>query len=202
MMSVSYQSALYRDDFPAESAVRGRASLPGVLLYGLIIWLSVEGFLTNRYSALSVFAFRELIVLLLYMVLLPRIIHYWRASFGPALSVAVALFGAVYIVAVFNPALPSVTVGLVGLRDNLWYVPLFVVGYALLGTEDRLTRLLYFAAVVHALCAIASFVQFAGGESSVRAFGAGYSRAVIYTGTGRSFLRVSGLAASPGLAGA
>ncbi len=202
MMSVSWQSALPRDDLPAESAVRGRVTLPGVLLYGLIIWLSVEGFLTNRYDTLSVFAFRDLIVLLLYMVLMPRIIDYWRPSFGRALSVAVALFGAVYIAGVFNPALPSVLVGLVGLRDNLWYLPLFVVGYVLLGTEERLARLLYFVAAVHGLCAMASFVQFAGGESSVRAFGAGYSRAVIYTGTGRSFLRVSGLAASPGLAGA
>lgn len=202
MMSGYCQPALLSVRTRARSSVRSRLMFPEAVFYVLIVWLSVEGFLTNRYGSLLYFAIRESVVLLLYLALLRGIVRYWQPSFGRALRRVLIVFGVIYAVQVFNPAVPNILVGMVGVRDNLWYVPLFVVGYIVFGDEVRLARLLCVVAAVYALGAVASLVQFAGGESRLLAFGPGYSRAIIYTGTGRSFLRVSGLAASPGLAGA
>lgn len=69
------------------------------------------------------------------------------------------------ILEVFNPRSPSLWYGLLGLKLYFGYVPLFVLGYALLKNESDLRRFLSFNMIIAVVIAVFGVIQGVTGET-------------------------------------
>jgi hypothetical protein len=61
-------------------------------------------------------------------------------TFRPPFAIPLLLFIWFGVMQMFNPASPSIWYGLLGLKLDLYYIPLLLVGYAYIDSEQRLRR--------------------------------------------------------------
>ena len=125
-------------------------------LYIFLIWLLFEDlvrkFLGNN---MMIYFAKDVLVVVVYLSFFldyrRKAVRTFRAPFLLPLLVFI-WFG---VMQVFNPASTGLAYGLLGLKLYFYYIPLFLVGYALLDSEDDLRRFffvnLFLAAVIGGL---------------------------------------------------
>jgi hypothetical protein len=87
-------------------------------------------------------------------------------TFRPPFLIALLLFAWFGVMQIFNPASTSIFFGLLGMKLYFYYMPLLVVGYALVNSEAELRRLfninlaVMFVIVALAACSQSSDIRF------------------------------------------
>lgn len=151
-------------------------------VYAFMVYVIVEGFLINYFDGVSALNLvKDVFVVLLFFVLAAVLIA--RGNFPvPRLPwmLPFAAFAAVYIGEVFNPNLPNILVGLVGVRTTLLYFLLVPVAYWFFDSRERVLRFFVFMAVVSVPVAAFGIVQYYMGPEWMAAMSPGFNRAVFY----------------------
>ena len=117
-------------------------------LYAFVFWILFED-IVRKYlgNNMVVYFAKDALVMVLYL-------SFFRARLAkmeklrPPFRVALMLFFWLCLLQVFNPASPSLFVGLLGMKINFMYVPLLYVGYTFAKTEKDVQRLLSFLSVL------------------------------------------------------
>jgi len=183
-----------------------RALFPFVLLFAC-----VDGFLSNwLYPAKLPLLYRDLAVLVLYLLfLIQEPVGMWvrqvRACFGGmAWSLAMVFMG-IGLLQIFNPALPSVLIGVLGFKVTCYYWPLTVVAFAYSDSVPTIRTLLRRIGLATIFINLFGLYQFANGpDFLLEHFGPGFERALVVAGFEGatsfedSYLRVIGTFASSG----
>lgn len=157
--------------------LRWRASV-----YAFMVYVIVEGFLINYFVGFAELnLIKDLFVGLLFLVLAGILIA--RGVF-PIPRIAWLLpfvaFAVVYLGEVFNPHLPNLLVGLVGVRTTLLYFLLVPVAYWFFDTRERVLRFFVFMAVVSIPVAVFGIVQYYMGPEWMLEMSPGFKPAVFY----------------------
>jgi hypothetical protein len=162
---------------------RWRASV-----YAFMVYVIVEGFLVNYfYTVPELNLMKDVYVASLFGVLtvttVPRgIFPIPRTSW----ILPFALFGLVYTAQVFNPYLPNILVGLIGLRVSLLFALLMPVGYWFFDSRDRGMRFFIFLTLISIPVAAFGIFQYFVGPGWLTSLSPGFSRAVFYASGGGS----------------
>jgi hypothetical protein len=159
-------------------------------VYAFMVYVIVEGFLVNYfYTVPELNLLKDVYVASLFGVVtvttVPRGIFpiprtSWILPFG--------LFGLVYTAQVFNPHLPNILVGLIGLRVSLLYALLVPVGYWFFDSRERSIRFFVFLTLISIPVAAFGIFQYFAGPGWLISLSPGFARAVFYAsgGPGRS----------------
>lgn len=83
-----------------------------------------------------------------------------RVRIPPVLTVLIVAFGALVLVQVFNPALSKMTIGIVGIKVWLLYIPLAYMVNTMLRTPDDLVRLMRIGIVPAVIPCVLGILQF------------------------------------------
>ncbi len=108
-------------------------------LYIFLIWLLFEDF-ARKYlgNNMAIYFAKDFLVAVVYLSLFLA----WRRNqiegFKPPFLVPLLLFVWFGVLQVFNPASPHLVFGVLGMKLFFYYVPLMLVGYALVGSEFEL----------------------------------------------------------------
>lgn len=115
-------------------------------LYFFFIWLLVED-LARKYlgNNMAVFFAKDILAGLVY---LSFVLAYLRKErnlqvFRPPFLGALLLLVWFAVIQLFNPASTTIFYGLLGLKIYFYYVPLMVIGYALIDSESALRRFFF-----------------------------------------------------------
>jgi hypothetical protein len=158
-------------------------------VYAFMVYVIVEGFLVNYfYTVPELNLLKDVYVVSLFVVLtvttVPRgIFPVPRTSW----ILPFVLFGLVYTAQVFNPYLPNILVGLVGLRVSLLYALLVPVGYWFFDSRDTAMRFFLFLTLLSIPVAGFGIFQYFAGPGWLTSLSPGFARAVFYasgSGTG------------------
>jgi hypothetical protein len=160
-----------------------------VSVYGFAVYIVVEGFLINYfYTVPELNLLKDVFVVSLFTVLavstVPRGVFpiprtTWILPF--------ALFALLYTAQVFNPYLPNIMVGLVGLRVSLLYSLLVPVGYWFFDSRERAIRYFLFLTLLSVPVAGFGIFQYFAGPGWLTSLSPGFARAVFYaSGAGTS----------------
>jgi hypothetical protein len=150
---LAYQCAQYvlRDDFVGLAYVAiiclGAAIVVGILknwrngVYFFLAWLLFEDFARKFLGNNMVIYFVKDFLLL---VVFSSFVAAWRrkevTTFRPPFLIPLLIFVWFGLIQIFNPASTHIGYGLMGFKLFFYYVPLLVVGYALLNSEQELRR--------------------------------------------------------------
>jgi hypothetical protein len=104
---------------------------------------TVRKYLGNN---MAVFFAKDALVVVLYLSFRAKVAK--MEKLRPPFRVALMLFFWLCLLQVFNPASPSLFVGLLGMKINFLYVPLLYVGYTFAKTESEVQRLFAFLSVL------------------------------------------------------
>ncbi|MBI3663824.1 MAG: hypothetical protein HY234_12350 [Acidobacteria bacterium] len=160
---------------------RWRASV-----YAFMVYIVVEGFLINYfYTVPELNLLKDVYVASLFTVLTVTTVP--RGIFPiprTAWIVPFTLFALVYTAQVFNPHLPNILVGLVGLRVSLLYSVLAPVGYWFFDTRERAIRFFLFLTLISIPVAAFGIFQYFAGPAWLVSLSPGFSRTVFYASTG------------------
>ena len=151
-------------------------------VYLLMAYVVVEGFFINYFSGVpELNLVKDVFVLLLYLTLAVILVMRHHAPF-PRLGwvIPFALFALVYVAEVFNPSLPNILVGLVGVRVTLYYFVLAAVGYWFFDSVGRVVRFFAFMVLLSIPVAAFGIVQYFKGPAWMVSLSPGFARAVFY----------------------
>jgi hypothetical protein len=157
--------------------IRWRASV-----YAFMIYIIVEGFLINYFTGYTELNLvKDVFVVLLFTVMASVLIVKGVMPI-PAMSwlVPFGAFAAIYLAEVFNPALPNIFVGLVGVRVTLLYFLLVPVAYWFFDSRERVLKFFVFMEVVSIPVSLFGIVQYFKGPEWMEAMSPGFNRAVFY----------------------
>jgi hypothetical protein len=120
--------------------------------YVFLVWLLFED-LIRKYMGndMRIYFAKDYLALITYVSIMVAINQRRAFLFRPRFLFFFSLFFWIAVLQVFNPEIPSVWYGLLGLKLYFYYVPMMFVGYALIETEADLYRFL----VINMLLAIA-----------------------------------------------
>ena len=120
-------------------------------LYFFLTWLLFEDF-ARKYlgNNMAIYFAKDFLVAVVYLSFFLAYRRKEVTSFRPPFLVPVLLFVWFGVMQVFNPASTNLMYGVLGLKLFFYYVPLLLVGYALLNTEDEL-RHFFFVNMILAL---------------------------------------------------
>src|SRR5260370_11370232 len=110
-------------------------------LYIFLIWLLFEDF-ARKYlgNNMAIYFAKDFLVAVVYLSLFLA----WRRNqiegFKPPFLVPLLFLVWFGVLLVFNPASPHLVFGVLGMKLFFYYVPLMLVGYALVGSEFELQR--------------------------------------------------------------
>ncbi|MCL4522389.1 MAG: hypothetical protein M1451_00575 [Acidobacteria bacterium] len=156
---------------------RWRASI-----YAFMVYVIVEGFLVNYfYNVPELNLMKDVYVASLFAVLTVTTVP--RGIFPvprTAWILPFALFGIVYTAQIFNPYLPNILVGLVGLRVSLLYALLAPVGYWFFDSRERVIRFFVFMTLISIPVAAFGIFQYFAGPGWLISLSPGFARAVYY----------------------
>ena len=112
-------------------------------------WLMFEDFFRKYLgNNMAIYFVKDVLVIIVYLSFFLA----WRAkkvqTFRPPFRVALLLFLWFCAIQVFNPASTSFFFGLMGMKMDFLYVPLMLVGYALVNSEADLRRFLTFNSIL------------------------------------------------------
>lgn len=158
-------------------------------VYAFMVFVVLEGFLVNYfYTVPELNLLKDIYAGSLFAVLtvstVPRgIFPIPRTSW----MLPFVLFAVLYTAQVFNPHLPNVLVGLVGLRVSLLYAALVPVGYWFFDTRERAVHFFAFLTLVSIPVAGFGIFQYFAGPGWLTSLSPGFARAVFYaSGAGTS----------------
>ena len=110
----------------------------------------------------------------------------------PTLTLGVLAWVVICVAQVLNPVVPSISHALAGVRQHIEFVPLFFLGYAVMRSERRLMGLFGLLLLVAAANGVVSLVQSHLSPAQLAAWGPGYAKEVLGTGSlagaGRTFV--------------
>lgn len=112
-------------------------------LYIFLIWLLFEDF-ARKYlgNNMAIYFAKDFLALVVYL----SIFLAWRrkqiVGFRPPFLIPLLLLVWFGILQIFNPASPSIIFGLLGVKLFFYYMPLMMVGYGLITTEQHLRKFL------------------------------------------------------------
>jgi hypothetical protein len=120
--------------------------------YVFLVWLLFED-LIRKYMGndMRIYFAKDYLALITYVSIMVAISSGARSCSARAFCFSSACFSGSRFCRCFNPEIPSVWYGLLGLKLYFYYVPMMFVGYALIETEADLYRFL----VINMLLAIA-----------------------------------------------
>jgi hypothetical protein len=114
----------------------------------------------------------------------------------PKYTAHVVLLAGLVVVQAFNPGTPGAKAAFGGLRQQLEFVPLLFLGFALMRTERRLKAFLVLMIVIAAANSAVALVQYNMSPEQIAAWGPGYSAQVLgtgaFNGAARNFADASG----------
>jgi hypothetical protein len=149
-------------------------------VYLLMVYVVIEGFLINFFNGLSILNLaKDVFVTLLFLSIAVMLILKRRAPF-PRLAwvLPFAGFSLFYCAEVFNPNLPTILVGLVGVRVTLFYCLLTPVAYWFFDSTERVVRFFVFMVALSMPVAAFGIVQYFKGPQWMVAISPGFERAV------------------------
>jgi len=112
-------------------------------LYIFLVWLLFEDF-ARKYlgNNMAIYFAKDFLALVVYL----SVFLAWRRKqipgFRPPFLVPLLLLVWFGVLQIFNPASPHIIYGLLGVKLFFYYIPLMMVGYALITTEERLRKFL------------------------------------------------------------
>ena len=111
--------------------------------YVFLVWLLFED-LIRKYMGndMRIYFAKDYLALITYVSIMVAINQRRAFLFRPRFLFFFSLFFWIAVLQVFNPEIPSVWYGLLGLKLYFYYVPMMFVGYALIETEADLYRFL------------------------------------------------------------
>ena len=110
-------------------------------LYFFLFWLLFEDF-ARKYlgNNMAIYFGKDILVAIVYVSFLASYRRKEVRTFRPPFLIPLLLFVWLGVMQVFNPASASLVYGVLGLKLYFYYMPLILVGYALLETEADLRR--------------------------------------------------------------
>ncbi len=177
-------------------------------VYIFLSYVMVEGFVINYYGGTpELNVLKDALLLVLAFILAVRL-HQNRLSMLPSAPWLVLFFGFsfIYVAAAFNPALPSILVGVVGIRVTLLYFVCFLIGYWFFQYRGQVARFLRFQAWISLPICIFGLAQYISGPDLLLRISPGFSRAIFYgfnpndPGAGRFFRTIGTFASTGGFA--
>ena len=151
-------------------------------VYLFMIYVVIEGFLINYFDGLSALNLvKDIFVVLLFVSVAVMLVVRHRAPI-PRLGwvMPFAGFALVYTAEIFNPSLPSIFVGLVGLRVKLFYFLLTPVAYWFFDSRERVVRFFLFMVGLSIPVAGFGIVQYLKGPAWLMSISPGFARAVFF----------------------
>ncbi|HMD30957.1 MAG TPA: hypothetical protein VKG84_03530, partial [Candidatus Acidoferrales bacterium] len=151
-------------------------------VYFFMFYVVVEGFLINYFDGLSALNLaKDVFVALLFLSIAVVLILKRRAPF-PRLGwvLPFAGFALYYCAEVFNPNLPTILVGLVGIRVTLFYCLLTPVAYWFFDSSERVVHFFLFMVALSIPVAAFGIVQYFKGPEWMIGISPGFARAVFY----------------------
>jgi hypothetical protein len=96
--------------------------------------------------------------------------------------VPLAGFALLYVLQVFNPALPSIAVGLIGVRVTLLFITCAVIGYWFFYRREMVQHYLIFQTLVSIPVSLFGIAQYFLGPAWLLSLSPGFARAIVYAG--------------------
>jgi hypothetical protein len=114
-------------------------------LYFFLGWLMFED-LARKYlgNNMAIFFGKDFLVIVVYLSFFLAYRRKEAQSFRPPFLVPLAIFFWFGVMQVFNPGSPSFFFGLLGIKIYFLYVPLMLIGYSLVETEEDIRRFFKF----------------------------------------------------------
>ncbi len=110
-------------------------------VYFFLGWLLFEDFARKFLgNNMAIYFAKDFLVLVVYISFLAAFRRKEVTIFRPPFLVPLLIFVWFGVMQIFNPASTSIWYGLMGAKIFFYYIPLIVVGYALLNTEAQLRR--------------------------------------------------------------
>ena len=118
-------------------------------LYSLFAWIMVDD-LVRKYlgNNMLIYFAKDFLFLTLCLSFLLACRTTGKRLYKPPFLVTLLVFFSYCFVEVFNPASTSLFYGLMGLKLCFLYVPLLVVGHALVNSEEQLRRFFFFNSIL------------------------------------------------------
>jgi hypothetical protein len=151
-------------------------------VYLFMGYVVIEGFLVNYFTGVTELnLIKDVIVGLLFLSVATILIYRHRLPI-PRLPwiFPFAGFALIYAAEVFNPNLPNILVGLVGIRVTIFYFVLTPVAYWFFESRERVVRFFFFMVALSIPVAIFGIVQYYKGPVWVVSLSPGFQRAVYY----------------------
>lgn len=157
---------------------RWRASVLAFMVY-----VATEGFIVNYfYTVPELNLLKDFIAVALFAALALVLIVNREQTFFPMRPWVVAFLGfaAIYLLQVFNPSLPNLLVGLVGVRATLLFFVLAPVAYWYFDTRERVLKFFEFMMWLSVPVSLFGILQSILGAAWVSSLSPGFTRAVFY----------------------
>src|SRR5208282_506014 len=151
-------------------------------VYMFMVYVVIEGFLINYFNGFSELNLvKDVFVGLLFFTVAVMLIVRHQAPI-PRLSwiIPFAGFAMVYVAQIFNPSLPTILVGLVGIRVTLFYFLLTPVAYWFFDSTERVVRFFLFMVALSIPVSLFGIVQYFKGSAWMISISPGFQRAVFY----------------------
>lgn len=151
-------------------------------VYLFMTYIVLEGFLINWFHDVPALNLvKDVFVGLLFLTVAVMLITRRRAPI-PRLGWVLPFFGfaLVYVAEVFNPNLPNILVGLVGVRVTLFYFLLMPVAYWFFDSTERVVRFFLFMVALSVPVAAFGIVQYFKGPAWMIGLSPGFQHAVYY----------------------
>src|SRR5215471_598206 len=113
-------------------------------LYFFIAWLLFEDF-ARKYlgNNMAIYFAKDFLLLVIYISFVAAYRRKEVTGFRPPFLIPLLLFVWFGVIQIFNPGSTHIMYGLLGFKVYFYYMPLLVVGYALVNSEEELRRFFY-----------------------------------------------------------
>jgi hypothetical protein len=149
----------------------------------VFVAVCLEGFLSLRFRGQyqTSLLLKDFVLMVAYTGFLAELVMLKRFLFFRTILIPMGVLFLLAATEIFNPALPSLVVGLVGFKILCFYMPLTFLGYYCFNSLDDLQRFIRFMMIVSLpIIALATW-QYVVGVEALTVFGEGFGIAVIET---------------------
>ena len=128
--------------------------------YLFLVWLLFED-LVRKYlgNNMIIYFAKDVLVAMTYIALFLAIRQGRAKAFRPPFLLVFSLFFWLATLQMFNPYSPSILYGLLGMKIYFYYVPLMLVGYALIRDESDLRRFLLVCLILTSVICAVGIIQ-------------------------------------------
>ena len=159
-------------------AIRWRASV-----YFFMVYVTIEGFVMNMmHTVPEMNLLKDVLAVALFGFLAVALVMRSESSPFPNTPWVMAFFGfgLIYVLQIFNPSLPNLLVGLVGVRATLLFFVLAPVAYWFFDSRERVFQFFEFMLWLSVPISLFGILQSWLGAGWVMSLSPGFSRAVFY----------------------